>query len=273
MLYYRAQVDQLEKQVKGLKDEVEMKSKEKRDFEEHKFEIEKRVSELNLKIDKNSFKSSEATKMKELMEVNVLAPYILSCEFRIMITFGAEDNEHREKECFKKDDPNANIPSTEGLVKTFSIDSYLVRMQCDGATDLTSDLMTVHPSLVSTNRELKMPFFITLRSVQTLSDPKIIDRIKVKLFRATTITRKIILEGALVVVVDGSGSGAVGGSSGAIVEANDASLTVFKINHYEYDHIGYTNFIPPSECAAYKCQDCKTKHNVDVTVEATAEQH
>ncbi|PHU22179.1 hypothetical protein BC332_07286 [Capsicum chinense] len=104
----------LEKQVEGLKDEVEMKSKEKRDFEEHKVEIEKRVSELNLKIDKtidkheklkkteralklaevllilqNSFKSSEATsKMKELMEVNVLAPYILSCEFRIMITFG-----------------------------------------------------------------------------------------------------------------------------------------------------------------------------------------
>ncbi|KAF3642289.1 hypothetical protein FXO38_21169 [Capsicum annuum] len=104
-----------------------------------------------------------------------------------------------------------------------------------------------------------MPFFLTLRSVQTLSDPKIIDRIKVKLFGATTITRKIILEGALVVVVDGSGSGAVGGSSGAVVEANDASLIGFKINHYEYDHIGYTNFIPPSECAAYKCQDCKTK--------------
>ncbi|PHT42436.1 hypothetical protein CQW23_16461 [Capsicum baccatum] len=47
----------------------------------------------------------------------------------------AEDNEHGEEECFKKDDPNANSPFIEDLDKTFSIDSYLVRMQCDGATD------------------------------------------------------------------------------------------------------------------------------------------
>ncbi|KAF3642290.1 hypothetical protein FXO38_21170 [Capsicum annuum] len=106
MLYYRAQVDQLEKQVEGLKDEVEMKSKEKRDFEEHKVEIEKRVSELNLKIDKtideheklkkteralklaevllilqNSFKSSEATsKMKELME------FFSGCQAELQVT-------------------------------------------------------------------------------------------------------------------------------------------------------------------------------------------
>ncbi|KAM3281149.1 hypothetical protein P3S67_028169 [Capsicum chacoense] len=91
----------------------------------------------------------------------------------------------------------------------------------------------VHPSLVPTNRELKMPFFLTLRSVQTLSDPKVIDRIKIELFRATTITRKIILEGGLVVV-----DGAVGGGGGTAVGANDAPLIVFKANHYEYDHTG-----------------------------------
>ncbi|PHU22928.1 hypothetical protein BC332_08035 [Capsicum chinense] len=41
----------------------------------------------------------------------------------------------------KRDDPNANSPSAEELVKTFSIDRYPVRMQCDGATDLTGDFM------------------------------------------------------------------------------------------------------------------------------------
>ncbi|PHT92863.1 hypothetical protein T459_00745 [Capsicum annuum] len=57
------------------------------------------------------------------------------------IATGAEDNEHGEEESFKRDDPNANSPSVEKLVKTFSIDHYPVRMQCDGSTDLTSDLM------------------------------------------------------------------------------------------------------------------------------------
>ncbi|PHU24935.1 hypothetical protein BC332_03267 [Capsicum chinense] len=117
--------------------------------------------------------------------------------------------------------------------------------------------MNVHPSLVLTNRELKMPFFLTLRSVKTLSDPKVIDKIKMELFGATAITRKIILEGGLVVV-----DGAVGGGSGAVVGANDASLKVFKANHYEYDHIGYTDFSSSSECSACKCQDCTAKHDV-----------
>ncbi|PHU05069.1 hypothetical protein BC332_25891 [Capsicum chinense] len=54
---------------------------------------------------------------------------------------GAEDNEHGEEESFKRDDSNANSPFDEELVKTFSIDHYPVRMQCDGATDLMGDLM------------------------------------------------------------------------------------------------------------------------------------
>ncbi|PHT75728.1 hypothetical protein T459_19250 [Capsicum annuum] len=65
------------------------------------------------------------------------------------------------------------------------------------------------------------------------------------------------------VVVDGlSGDGAVGGGSGAAIGANDAPLTVFKANHYEYDHTGYTNFASPSECSACKCQDCRAKHDI-----------
>ncbi|PHU00645.1 hypothetical protein BC332_30432 [Capsicum chinense] len=130
-----------------------------------------------------------------------------------------------------------------------------------GLIKISEDLENVHPSLVSINRELKMPSFLTLRSVQTLSDPKVIDRIKMKLFGATTILRKIILKGGRVVV-----DGVVGGGSGANVGANDALLMVFKANHYKYDHIGYTDFASPSECSAWKCQDCRMKHDVVINV-------
>ncbi|KAF3650856.1 hypothetical protein FXO38_16932 [Capsicum annuum] len=199
------------------------------------------------------------------------------------VATGAEDNEHGEEECLKRDNSNANSPSAEELVKTFSIDHYPVKIQCDGATDLTGNFMIVHLWLVPIKRELKMPFFLTLWSVQTLSDPKVIDGIKMELFGATTITRKTILEGGLVAIDDGSRSGS---GSGASVGDNDAPLTIFETTrHYDYDHIGCTDFATSSECSACKCQDCKAKHDgvinainaltasVDVTVEATAEEH
>ncbi|PHU04799.1 hypothetical protein BC332_25621 [Capsicum chinense] len=90
-----------------------------------------------------------------------------------------------------------------------------------------------------------MTVFLTLRSVQTLLDPMVVDEIKMELFGATTITRKIFLEGG----------------------ANDAPLIVFEtISHYDYDHNGCTDFSPDfatsSECSACKCQDCKAKHDV-----------
>ncbi|PHU02801.1 hypothetical protein BC332_28052 [Capsicum chinense] len=190
---------------------------------------------------------------------------------------GAEDNEHGEEESFKRDDPNANSSSVEELVKNFSIDRYLVwafevipylkqqvnyqeEVVCpkilrwlSAKTDKNTKFLDlfnppkkaiVHSWLVPTNRELKMPFFLTLRSVQTLSDPKVIDGIKIELNGATAITRKIILEGG----------------------ANDAPLTVFEtISHYDYDHNGCTDFsldfTASSECSSCKCQDCKAKHD------------
>ncbi|PHU17870.1 hypothetical protein BC332_13565 [Capsicum chinense] len=54
---------------------------------------------------------------------------------------GEKYDEHREEECFKRDDRDANSPSTEELVKAFSIDRYPVRKQCDGVADLTGDFM------------------------------------------------------------------------------------------------------------------------------------
>ncbi|PHT76623.1 hypothetical protein T459_20145 [Capsicum annuum] len=82
-----------------------------------------------------------------------------------------------------------------------------------------------------------------------------------ELFRATTITRKTILESEIVVVNDGSGSG-----SGAAIGANNAPLTVFEaISHYDYDYAGCIDFSPyfaiSRECSTCKCQDCKAKPN------------
>ncbi|PHT81314.1 hypothetical protein T459_14329 [Capsicum annuum] len=100
--------------------------------------------------------------------------------------------------------------------------------------------LIVHPSLVPTNRELKMSLFLTLRSVQTLPDPKVVDGIKMEFFGATAITRKIILEGGLVAIDYGSRSGS---ANGATVGANDSPLTVFETtSHYDYDQTGCTNF-------------------------------
>ncbi|KAF3622904.1 hypothetical protein FXO38_31020 [Capsicum annuum] len=134
----------------------------------------------------------------------------------------------------------------------------------------------------SDNRELRMPCFFNLWSVQTLSFPKVIDRIKKELFEAKTITRKIILEGGLVVADGVSGDEVIGGGSGsgsgATIGDNHAPLEVLEItNYYVYDHTGFTDFFPSSECSAWKYQGCKTKHNgvinVDVIVKAITEQH
>ncbi|PHU02718.1 hypothetical protein BC332_27969 [Capsicum chinense] len=75
---------------------------------------------------------------------------------------GAEDNEHGEEESFKINDLNANSPSTIELVKTFSIDHYPVRMQCDGATDLTAtaeehNIIVDNPSTASKDEEKVEP--------------------------------------------------------------------------------------------------------------------
>ncbi|KAF3656544.1 hypothetical protein FXO37_15420 [Capsicum annuum] len=75
-----------------------------------------------------------------------------------------------------------------------------------------------------------MSFFLTLRSLQTLLEPKVINRMKKKLVGETTITIKILLEGGLIVVDGATGDGAVGSGNGdgADVGANDASLVVFE---------------------------------------------
>ncbi|PHU12316.1 hypothetical protein BC332_19246 [Capsicum chinense] len=58
-------------------------------------------------------------------------------------------------------------------------------------------------------------------------------------FEATTIITKIIFEGGLVAVDDGSGNG-----SGAAVGTNDAPLTIFETTrHYDYDQTAYAEYL------------------------------
>ncbi|PHU30875.1 hypothetical protein BC332_02968 [Capsicum chinense] len=260
----------------------------------------------------------------------------------IDILLGAID---REEEYFKRDDADANYPFTKELFKTFSIDHYPMRMQCDGTTDLTGDFVVksameksfdafrkilreqkldayfrdscfgkyldlsednnarfpmkmvyellkrrfmyenknkmdevwinycgmpvcfgwkefaivtelkcyppfqVIPILTqnkapptlkkgkgkSCDRDdlsIVSPGFKNKNLIEALKDPKVIDKIKMELFGATAIIRKIILEGGLIVVDGLSGDRVGGGGSGAAVGANDAPLTVFKTNHY-----------------------------------------
>ncbi|PHT54662.1 hypothetical protein CQW23_03148 [Capsicum baccatum] len=115
---------------------------------------------------------------KGTSEAARLHPPLYELVLQVLSQSKEKYDEHGEEKYFKRDDADANSPSTKELIKTFSIDRYPVRMQCDGTAD----------------------------------------------------------------------------------------LTVFKANHYEYDHTGYTYFASPSEYSACKCQECRAKHNVVINV-------
>ncbi|PHU21595.1 hypothetical protein BC332_06702 [Capsicum chinense] len=86
-------------------------------------------------------KEIESSPSKGTSAAAQLHPPLYELALQVLSQSEAEDNEHGEEESFKRDDPNANSPSVEELVKAFSIDRYPVRMQCDGAIDLTGDLV------------------------------------------------------------------------------------------------------------------------------------
>ncbi|KAF3652804.1 putative glycerol-3-phosphate 2-O-acyltransferase 6-like [Capsicum annuum] len=86
-------------------------------------------------------KEIESSPSKETSAVAQLYPPLYELDLQALSQSGAENNEHGEEKSFKRDNSNANSPSIEELVKTFSIDHYPVRMQCDGATDLMGVLM------------------------------------------------------------------------------------------------------------------------------------
>ncbi|KAF3668497.1 hypothetical protein FXO38_08054 [Capsicum annuum] len=242
-------------------------------------------------------KETESSPSKGISAAARLPPPLYELALQALSQSGAEDNKHGEEECLKSDDPNSNSSSTNGDVNNnissglrnlsedleafnsypWGYESFKMTVQylLTPLTPKTVNLygfpwafMIIHLWLVPINRELKMPFFLTLRSVQILSDPKVIDGIKMELFGATAITRKIILEGGLIAVDDGSFSGSGSGSgSGTAVGANDTPLNVLETtSHYDYDHTSCTDFSTSSECSGCKCQDCKEKHDGVINV-------
>ncbi|PHT98266.1 hypothetical protein BC332_32786 [Capsicum chinense] len=244
---------------------------------------------------------------KEISEAARLHPPLYELALQVLSQLGAEYDEHGEEKYFKRDDADANSPSTEELVKAFSIDCSPVRMQCDSTADLTGDFVVKSTMEKSFDpfrkilREQKLDTYLKdncfgkyldlsednnarfqMKMIYELLKRRFMYENKDKMDEVwinycgmpicfswkefATVTRlkcyplsqvipiltqkshykkKTILEGGLVVV-----DGVVGGGSGAAVGANDASLTVFKANHYEYDHTGYTDFASPSECSA-----------------------
>ncbi|KAF3628184.1 putative LRR repeats and ubiquitin-like domain-containing protein-like [Capsicum annuum] len=82
-------------------------------------------------------KKIESSLSKGTSETASLHPPLYEFALLVLSQLGAEYDEHEEEEYFKREDQNANSPSTEELVKTFNIDRYPVRMQCDGAIYLT----------------------------------------------------------------------------------------------------------------------------------------
>ncbi|PHT89859.1 hypothetical protein T459_04972 [Capsicum annuum] len=84
---------------------------------------------------------TESSPSKGTSEVARLHPPLYKLALQALSQSGAEYDEHGEEEYFKRYDADANSPSTEELVKAFSIGHYPTRMQCDGAADLTGDFM------------------------------------------------------------------------------------------------------------------------------------
>ncbi|PHU12192.1 hypothetical protein BC332_19122 [Capsicum chinense] len=86
-------------------------------------------------------KETESSLSKETSKTTRLHQLLYELALQALSQSGAEDNEHGDEGCLKTDDPNVNSPSTEDLFKTFSIDRYPMRMQYDGAIDLTGDFV------------------------------------------------------------------------------------------------------------------------------------
>ncbi|PHT65304.1 hypothetical protein T459_29729 [Capsicum annuum] len=130
-------------------------------------------------------KEIKSSPIKGTSEASRLHPPLYELALQALSQSGVEDNEHKEKESFKRDDPNTNSPSTEELVKTCSIDQYPVGMQCDGATDLTGDLMVksawvfeVIPYLrqqVNYQEEVSCPRILRWLSAKTDKNAKFLD--------------------------------------------------------------------------------------------------
>ncbi|PHT99316.1 hypothetical protein BC332_31755 [Capsicum chinense] len=101
-------------------------------------------------------KETESSPSKGTNEAARIYPPLYEIVLQVLSQLEAEDNEYGEEDYFKRDDPNANSPSTEELVKTFSIDSYLVDVTVEATVERHN--MTVdNPSTASMEEEKMKP--------------------------------------------------------------------------------------------------------------------
>ncbi|KAF3656910.1 hypothetical protein FXO37_15240 [Capsicum annuum] len=216
---------------------------------------------------------TELSPSKGTSEAARLHPPLYELALQALSQSKAEYDEHKEEEYFKRDDANANNPFTEELVKSFSIDHYPVRIQYDGAADLTGDFMVKSAMGKSFNafkkilQEQKLDaYFRDSCFGQYLDLPEDNNAHFQMKIVYDLLKHRFMYENKDKMDEVWINYYAVGGGSGDAVGTNDAPLTVFKANHYEYDHTSYIDFASPSECSACKCQDCRAKHDVVINV-------
>ncbi|PHT78002.1 hypothetical protein T459_16054 [Capsicum annuum] len=101
-------------------------------------------------------KETESSSSKEISVAARLHPPLYELALQALSQSGAEDNEHREEKCLKRDDPNANSPFAEELVKTFNIDSYPVDVTVE-ATAEKHNIIVDNPSTISKEEEKVKP--------------------------------------------------------------------------------------------------------------------
>ncbi|KAF3673775.1 hypothetical protein FXO38_05509 [Capsicum annuum] len=171
---------------------------------------------------------SEATRIHPpLYEISLQAFYQL----------GEEYNEHGEEEYFKRDNPNANSPST---IKDSCFRKYL-------------DL----PENNNAHFQMKMVYELLKHRFMYENKDKMDEAWAFEAIPYLRQQANYQEEVSCLRILK-----CYYGGSATAVGANDTALTVFKINHYEYDHTGYTDFASPSKCSVCNCQDCKVKHDV-----------
>ncbi|PHU22027.1 hypothetical protein BC332_07134 [Capsicum chinense] len=101
-------------------------------------------------------KKAESIPSKGTSAVARLLPPLYDLSLKALSHLGAENNEDGEEECLIRNDPNANSPSAEELVKTFSIDRYPVDITVE-ATAEEDNIIVDNPSTASKEEEKVEP--------------------------------------------------------------------------------------------------------------------
>ncbi|PHU29079.1 hypothetical protein BC332_01172 [Capsicum chinense] len=232
-------------------------------------------------------------------------PFLFFPKIYSSVATGAEANEHGEEEFFKRDDPNANSPSVKDLVKTFSIDCYPVRMQCDGATDFMGDLVVKSVMGKSFDafrkilREQKLnSYFRDICFGKYLDLPEdnnahfqmkmVYDLLKRRfMYENKDKMDEVWINYCSMPVCFGweefaivTGLKCYPPSPSQVIPTltpkkhpphPKKEKAIFETtSHYDYDHNGYIDFSPyfaaSSKFSSCKCQDCKAKHDGVINV-------